>query len=83
MNRMLGIVAGFALGALVALPAVAQDTYTIGLTGAQVSSTGPGILQTSTGNIDVAPNSSKEGRDCFVKTNPTINPVKLIKGKDL
>ncbi|MNX64311.1 hypothetical protein D3C86_953330 [compost metagenome] len=40
-------------------------------------------IEINDGNMEVAPNSSKEGRDCFVKTKPTINPVKLIKGKDL
>src|SRR5690606_32089130 len=34
------------------------------------------------GNHEVAPNSSKEGLDCFVKTKPTIKPVKLIKGNE-
>src|SRR5690606_22527072 len=34
------------------------------------------------GNQDVAPNSSKEGRDCLVNTKPTIHPVKLINGND-
>jgi len=35
------------------------------------------------GNHEVAPNSSSEGRDCFVKTIPTIKPVREIKGRDL
>ena len=34
------------------------------------------------GSQDVAPKSSNEGRDCFVKTIPTINPVSEINAND-
>src|SRR5690606_7338584 len=34
------------------------------------------------GSQEVAPKSSREGRDCLVNTKPTINPVKLINGND-
>lgn len=34
------------------------------------------------GNQETAPKVSKEGRDCLVKTIPTINPVKVIKESD-
>ncbi|KAF5281398.1 hypothetical protein FQR65_LT14736 [Abscondita terminalis] len=36
-------------------------------------------MEINEGNQDVAPNSSNEGLDCFVKTKPTIKPVTLIK----
>ena len=35
------------------------------------------------GSHEVAPNSSNEGRDCLVKTIPTIKPVRVINGIDL
>src|ERR1700712_3075373 len=40
-------------------------------------------IDTSEGSHEVAPNSSKEGRDCLVKIRPTINPVTVISVKDL
>jgi len=33
-------------------------------------------MPTKDGSHDVAPKFSKEGRDCFVKTMPTMKPVK-------
>jgi hypothetical protein len=39
-------------------------------------------IEINAGNQDAAPNSSNDGLDCFVKTNPTITPVKLIPRKD-
>src|SRR5690606_22066067 len=39
-------------------------------------------MEINAGNQEVAPNSSKEGLDCFVNTKPTINPVNEINGKD-
>ena len=35
------------------------------------------------GNHELAPKSSSEGRDCLVKTIPTIKPVTVIKPNDL
>jgi hypothetical protein len=40
-------------------------------------------IEIKEGSHDVAPNSDKEGRDCFVKTIPVIKPVSAIKGRDL
>ena len=34
----------------------------------------------SEGNQEVAPKSSRDGRDCLVKTIPMINPVNEISG---
>ena len=34
------------------------------------------------GNHEVAPNSAKEGRDCFVKTMPVTKPVNVIKANE-
>lgn len=39
-------------------------------------------METNEGSQEVAPNSDSEGRDCFVKTIPTIKPVSVIKGSD-
>src|SRR3982751_6495311 len=48
---------------------------------------GPSALTTaipiSDGSHEVAPKSSSEGRDCFVKTTPIIKPVSVISGRDL
>jgi hypothetical protein len=35
------------------------------------------------GNHELAPKSSSEGRDCFVKTTPIIKPVSVISVTDL
>lgn len=40
-------------------------------------------MATRLGSHEVAPNSDKEGRDCFVKTRPVIKPVSVIKKRDL
>jgi len=40
-------------------------------------------IETSDGSQEVAPNSSKDGRDCFVNTIPVMKPVKDISGNDL
>jgi len=34
------------------------------------------------GSQETAPKFSKEGRDCFVKTIPTINPVSVMSESD-
>src|SRR5688500_15970839 len=40
-------------------------------------------IATREGSHELAPNSASEGLDCFVKTRPVTNPVKLINGSDL
>ena len=40
-------------------------------------------IETSEGNQEVAPKSANDGRDCFVKTSPVMNPVMEIRGSDL
>ncbi len=39
-------------------------------------------MATRLGSQDVAPNSAKDGLDCFVNTNPVINPVMDIKASE-
>lgn len=39
-------------------------------------------IEINEGSQEVAPNSAKDGRDCFVNTMPVTKPVKLIKGSD-
>ncbi len=40
-------------------------------------------IATKEGNQELAPNSAREGLDCFVKTSPVTNPVNEISGSDL
>src|SRR5256885_3144375 len=40
-------------------------------------------IATKDGNHEVAPNSDREGRDCFVKTRPVIKPVSVMRASDL
>ena len=40
-------------------------------------------IETNEGNQDAAPKSASDGRDCLVNTSPVINPVKVMRGKDL
>src|SRR5437763_7447729 len=40
-------------------------------------------MATSDGSQEVAPNSERDGLDCFVKTSPVIKPVSVINGSDL
>src|ERR1700721_1647762 len=39
-------------------------------------------IDTRFGSHELAPKDAREGRDCFVKINPTINPVILISGNE-
>ena len=39
-------------------------------------------IEIKEGSHEVAPNSDREGRDCFVKTIPVTKPVSVIKGSD-
>src|SRR6187431_1879842 len=40
-------------------------------------------MEISEGSQELAPNVSKDGLDCLVKTMPVINPVSDINAKDL
>ncbi len=40
-------------------------------------------MATNEGSQELAPNSARDGRDCFVNTKPVTKPVKVIKGSDL
>ena len=40
-------------------------------------------IATNEGSHELAPNSAREGLDCFVKTSPVTKPVNVISGSDL
>jgi hypothetical protein len=40
-------------------------------------------IATREGSHDVAPNSARDGLDCFVNTSPVMKPVSVISGNDL